>query len=259
MVSNTLAIGIVLMALVLAVSGATDCSTFCSTSGCSGTTRSDCNTKCYTGWTWYAGSSTCDFDPITDQLAVIDSSDDSGGDAYVTPFVGGYPATCVDGALPDYYGGYLANQTVSVTSPMGTYLPHYQIDLYFNIILQDVDDGSVGWGGGASFTATLTTSNSTEAKTQSVDTGGGGGGNNNEASGKTIQSYNGACGLTNKKDNFQRLLFTGYTHNLTGTAINMSISVTNNKQSAVWRARTFIFVARLCNQYCLSCFGKQIT
>lgn len=112
MISNKRAVlALLVLALMLAlVAGQTACSTFCATSGCSGWTREDCNGQCYTGWNWYASSSSCDFDPITDQQSVIDSSDDSGGDAYVSPFPGLSNDTCnLGGVGVDYYGGYLAS------------------------------------------------------------------------------------------------------------------------------------------------------
>lgn len=39
----------------------------------------------------------------------------------------------------------------------------------------------------------------------------------------------------------------------------MTLTNNNPNANAVWWARAFIFVARLCNQYCLSCFNESIT
>jgi hypothetical protein len=109
MISNkrTVLALLVLALMVALVAGQTACSTFCGTSGCSGWTRNDCNGVCYNGWTWDASNLICDFDPIADQQSVIDSSDDTGGEAYLTPSMGLSPDTCTVGA--EYYGGYLAS------------------------------------------------------------------------------------------------------------------------------------------------------
>jgi len=63
------------------------------------------------------------------------------------------------------------------------------------------------------------------------------------------------CGTGGKRDVFQRLIYREYTHNATGEAIIMTLTNNNDKPDAVWWAPVFIFVARLCNQYCLSCFN----
>jgi len=160
---------LLLLCLMLALGmGQIACSTFCATSGCTGWTRSDCNGVCYNGWRWYSGSNTCDFDPTTDQMAVIDSSDDSGGDAYVDPIAGSSSDTCTVGA--PYYGPYLATDSINITSPFGTFLPHYALDFYFNIILQNVNDnsGSKKWEGGLKFKATMSAGNLTEAKEEGL-------------------------------------------------------------------------------------------
>ena len=124
------------------------CSAFCAPSGCSGFLSSDCNGKCNTGfWGWTAVSGgAC---KVTgNNKYYLDSSDDAGGSITISydPLTAG--ADCPQllgylGVAP--YGTYKASDTFTITYAGGTDMPHYLIDLIFDIILIDTDDGNDKW------------------------------------------------------------------------------------------------------------------
>lgn len=228
----------------------TICSTFCATTNCVGWEMYDCGppVQCYTGWNWISSDGLCGFNTGTGK-AVMAYSDDSGGDIYMTNDPGS--STCTQFPV-SYYGDLKAGTSYSMELGVGTYLPHYAFDVYVNIILVDVN-GSKWWQGGPKMYATLVSTNQTISQTMS--TGGGSGGS---SSGSVITSSNSWCGDNNKQDNYERLIFQSFTHNTSGDVITVSFVTNNSDTNAIWNAHEFIFVAKLCNVYCLSCFGSTI-
>jgi hypothetical protein len=257
---------IVLVAVLgLAAGQGTICSAFCATSGCSDWTSDGCNGKCYTGWTWDSVDTVCDFTPV-DQKTIMTYSYDAGGDLDVSPDPNTLTCTFTgSGAGTYYFGDYKASDTVTLTLAIGTYLPHYAFDLLFNIILQDVNGinkwqtSANGPGQNPKMKATLTSSTPTQNLSVSMANSGAGSGSQSVASGSVIASSNGACGSGSKADNYERLIYSSFTHNDTGNPITITLTTDNDNGNALWDAREFILVAYTCNVYCLSCFNKQIT
>lgn len=241
---------IFLLILTQRISPATTffCSAFCFKSNCGGWTPGDCNSKCNSaiGWNWVAANSDCE---VTDTTkSYIDCSDDQGGSITVDP----NPATadCANlittaaGGVPSYYGAYKASDTYNVTLVGGTTLPHYAIDLIFDIVLIDTDESSKKWQTSSSVFASLVGSASAQNKSYKLS---------NSNSPSNVKSY---CGSTSKVDMFYQPIMTKYTHNLTSTDISFTLSTDNtNSGSALWIAKEFIFVAYLCDSACLSCSG----
>ena len=99
-------------------------------------------------------------------------SDDAGGDISVSNDLG---SGCMFGGNTYYYGKYTASQTVTVSLSMGTYIPHYAMDVYFNLALLDTNSGgSTKWDGSVNVDCTLinaTDSTKNQKKTKSA--GGG--------------------------------------------------------------------------------------
>lgn len=227
------------------------CSSFCAPSGCNNYSPSDCNTKCNTGWGWSWTGSDCSVSLSDWQF--VDSSDDSGGMIVVTPYkvTTNCPTltnTYLGGVAP--YGDFKASDTVNVTLYGGTTVPHYQIDLIFDIILVDTDSGgSTAWSGGSNkVKATLydanTNSNTTTTITTSFQLGGG----------ATTTNWQGYCGATNKQDSYYQFKLS-FAHNNTNTDITFSLTTDNPNTNAIWVAKEFIYDLRACNAACLSCNG----
>lgn len=142
------------------------------------------------------------------------------------------------------YGDFLATDPVTVTLIGGTLIPHWGLDLIFNIILIDTDHNTNNkkWQGGTVITVSLNTVPPT-SKTFKLD-------NSNPSS--TYKEY---CGDTNRKDSmwqFQNLVGSPFIHNLT-TDITFTITTDNNNNQAIWVAKEFLLGLRICNVACLTC------
>ena len=151
--------GLVVLLVLGLVNGAFQggdiCSTQCATYDCNDWSSSGCNGKCYSWWTWDANINQCSFTDA-DQKQIMDTTYDEGGNMYVDPD----PQTfaCDFSSLGSgagngytYFGAYTANQVVSVKLDLGIFVAHYQLDLYFNFIIQDKDSND-GWGGNPKLT-----------------------------------------------------------------------------------------------------------
>jgi hypothetical protein len=130
------------------------CSAFCAPTGCNGWTSSDCNTKCNTAKGWTNQGGPCAVTNSAYQL--LDNSDDAGGNIAVSPNT--LSTNCANltgylGVAP--YGAYAANAVVTITLAGGTSIGHYAIDLYFDIILIDIDVNPK-WNSNTKMTVTLT-------------------------------------------------------------------------------------------------------
>lgn len=90
----------------------------------------------------------------------LDCSEDAGGSITVVP--GPLTTDCAQltgylgGVAP--YGSYKATDTLTITFAGGTDIPHYLIDLIFDIVIIDTDDGNDKWdiNGNTKFNAALT-------------------------------------------------------------------------------------------------------
>ncbi len=209
----------------------TICSTFCDTSGCTGWSMMECGGKCYNGWTYSSLISTCDVDNTTGvNKTVMAYSDDAGGDISVSNDPG---TGCSFTGLTYYYGKYTASQVITASLSIGTFIPHYAMDVYFNLAFIDVQaGGSAKWDNNVIVYATLlnlTNSANNQRLNKSFNIGGGG------ASGSTNQGK-GECG-TSDDDKYYRLFFGTYKHFETGTPIDLTISIQNSKPDAVWNLR----------------------
>lgn len=115
----------------------TVCSTFCSTGNCTGWTMLDCNYQCFTsgGWIFNPLIGMCDLNNASGtNKTVMSYSDDAGGDMSVSDDLG---TGCTFSGNTYYYGAYKASKTVTVSLSMGTYIPHYAMDVYFNLAILD--------------------------------------------------------------------------------------------------------------------------
>ena len=139
------------------------------------------------------------------------------------------------------YGNYTATQVVTITLAGGTSIGHYAVDLYFDLILVDVDDGGKKWDTGTKFTVTMVYPNTTTRAFNLSIT------NKNPTT-----SYKIYCGDTGKYEQYFQY-FNTYTHNLTDSDITFTITSNNNQANAIWVAKEFIYVLRLCNTACLTC------
>lgn len=243
-----------LINVVIAPAPPTICSTFCGTNGCTTSDMYDCNGKCYTttGWGWNSVDGVCDFSANPTRQIMAYSGDD-GGDIDISAGTGSLSCTAYG---ISYYGDFTAGSTVNATLAIGTYLPHYAFDVYLSIALVDVT-GTHKWQGSPKMFASLLGSTQAPLST-SMQVSSGGTGSQTAGSGVVIVSTQDGCGVTNKQDNYERLIFQSFTHNTTGDSITVSFTSDNSDSVAIWDAREFIFVAKLCNIYCLSCFGSNI-
>lgn len=226
------------------------CSTFCATNGCTAWTMADCS-SCYSGWTYSTNLGTCDFANTTNNV-VMDYSDDAGGDISMSSDPG---TGCTFSSSTYYYGNYKASNSITASLSIGTYTVHYAFDVYLDLLLVDTT-GSDKWDNSVTMDATLLNSNSSldQKLSQSIKVNGGGSSGVN-----AIGSTNSACG-TNANDNYYRIVYKSYTHNATGTPINVTFQINGNSDNnAIWNMREVIFVAYTCNQYCLSCYNKSIS
>lgn len=86
------------------------------------------------------------------------TSNDAGGDIYVTPDP--MSSSCnFDSGSVSYYGNFLAGTTYSAVLPNGAYVAHYAFDVYVNAVLVDI--GSESWSNGAKMYASFTTTGQT--------------------------------------------------------------------------------------------------
>lgn len=236
---------------VRSASPPTICSTFCGTNGCTGWTMTDCTSSCYSGWSFSATMGTCDF-ATTSNNAVMAFSDDAGGDISmdIDPGTG-----CNCSGNTFYYGNYKASDTVTASLSMGTYDSHYAFDIYFNLVLVDGNSGGAKWDSSLSMDVILVNATNTtlnQKLTQNIKTSTGGGG--------PVSSSNSYCGSGSSTDYFYRMVYKTYTHNETGSPIDVTLKINGNSNSnAIWNLREVIFVAYKCNVYCLTCFNKLIT
>lgn len=167
------------------------CSAFCAPTNCVGWTASDCNSKCNTGWGWTAQGGPCSVTGSGFQY--LDSSDDAGGMISVSPntLSNSCPnLTGYTGTQP--YGDYPAKGTlVNLTLSGGTDVPHYAVDLIFDIILVDTDsnNNSRKWTGTPNLIAKMYLSNGTII-TNNFKLG----------SPNPSTNYNGYCGSTSSSN-----------------------------------------------------------
>jgi len=231
------------------------CSTFCATNGCSAWTMADC-TSCYSGWTFSNSLGTCDFANTTNN-ALIDFSDDAGGDISMSIDPG---TGCTYSGSTYYYGNYLASDTVTASLSIGTYLSHYAFDVYFDLILVDVG-GSNKWDNSVIMYVTYVDANAslTQKLNQTIKVSGGtGGGSGGPGGVNPIGSTSSQCGGSSN-DDYYRMVYKTYTHNATGTPINITLKINNTNNNAIWNLREVIYVAYTCNIYCLTCYNKLIS
>lgn len=72
---------------------------------------------------------------------VMAYSDDTGGDISVSDDLS---TGCSFNGATYYYGKYVASQTVTASLSIGTYIPHYAMDVYFNLAIIDTNAGGGG-------------------------------------------------------------------------------------------------------------------
>ena len=194
------------------------CSTFCNTGGCTGWSMMECGGQCFGGWNYNSIISTCDVtNSSTVNKTVMTYSDDIGGDISVSNDLGD---GCNVGGMTYYYGKYKSSQVITASLGIGTYIPHYAIDVYFNLLFIDIQaSGDSKWDNTVTVFAkllNLTNSTNDQKLNKSLNVGGGG------SSGSTNQGK-AECGSTNQDDKYYRMLFGTYKHYETGTAINLEI------------------------------------
>jgi hypothetical protein len=155
-----------------------------------------------------------------------------------------YTANCVNltgylGQAP--YGDFTAGQTVNITLSGGTDIPHYAVDLIFDVILVDTDtsNNSRKWNNNK-MSATLIDVNSTTTKIFSL------------AGPNPSTNYQVYCGNSGNKEVIYQYQ-NSYNHNNSMTDIIFSITTDNPNTAAIWVAKEFIMDIRTCNAACLSC------
>ncbi len=210
------------------------CSAFCAPQiPCTGFSSTDCKSCNPNGW---GGSPACDI--TNPAYALLDYSGDAGGSITVTP--GATTTNCP--TLLTYttaYGDFRASDTVTINLVGGTYLGHYAVDLYFDILLIDTNGGQK-WQNSPKMTSTLVGTTLTGTKTFN----------------NPITTWKEYCGDTNKDDKHY-MFYSSYTHNLTNVDISFTITTDNNPTNAIWVAKEFIYVLRLCHIACLTCNGSS--
>lgn len=217
------------------------CSAFCAPTDCSGFLANECNSKCNTGaWGWSAGGGACSVTATNKYY--LDCSEDAGGAIVVLPG----PQTTDCTLLTTYlgiapYGTYKASESFTVTYAGGTDIPHYQVDLIFDIILIDIDSNDK-WdtNSNTKFNAALAKpSGGPQSRPMGLNSGS-----------TDFSSY---CKDTGKKDRYYQYKDT-FSFNWLNTDIVFTISTSgNSKSNALWAAKEFIFVLTVCSSACLTC------